>query len=87
MNSTDLYDRDTGALSAAGMAVLAGVSEESVDSLPTIDGRTYFPDTLISRVHQSVERAERAGLHHLDVYAFIDLLAAGEPTTKTKETN
>lgn len=80
MNTTELYNRETGALSAAGMALLAGVSEESVASLPTIDGHTYFPDTLIRRMHQSVERAERAGIDRNDIYALIDWLAAGEPT-------
>ena len=80
MNTTELYNRETGALSAAGMALLAGVSTETITALPSTGSGRHVPSTLIRRMQQTVDRADRAGINRNDIYALIDWLAAGEPT-------
>ncbi|MBM7331670.1 hypothetical protein JS562_53780 [Agrobacterium sp. S2] len=74
-----LYDRASGLISAEGIAVLAGVSTDTVLALPGVTDNsvpsTVLPETFVKRMNLNISRALAGGVGSGgDIYAILDWL-------------
>lgn len=82
----DLYDRATGLISAEGIALLAGVSKETVLALPNTTENSVsavtLPETFVKRMNLNINRAMSHGIGKGgDIYAILDWLQSRTAST------